>query len=152
MSKLPGIATPTASDTYKFIVLGTDAATHIAEEIEGADVVVPQCMVWSFFANMPLTVITLFTFGSSPEILLSVTADALHSLQLRRSERTRWAGAATICACLPERSRREECDQCLHRSYHYSHVHGRNQHHGGDFEASLRFWVSHHSAILYSSY
>lgn len=40
-------------------------------------------MVWSFFANMPLTVITLFTFGSSPEMLLSSTADALHSLQLR---------------------------------------------------------------------
>lgn len=72
-----------APDTFKFIVLGTDAATHIAEEIEGADVVVPQCMVWSFFANMPLTVITLFTFGSSPKMLLSSTADSLHSLQLR---------------------------------------------------------------------
>ncbi|CAK4030436.1 amino acid transporter [Lecanosticta acicola] len=45
-----------------FILLGTDAVTHIAEEIEEADVVVPRCILWSFIGNTPLTILTLFTF------------------------------------------------------------------------------------------
>ncbi|KAK3078313.1 hypothetical protein LTS18_007897 [Coniosporium uncinatum] len=45
-----------------YAVLGSDAAAHMAEEIRGADVVVPRTMWRSFVANMPLALAVLLSY------------------------------------------------------------------------------------------
>lgn len=58
-----------------FIVLGSDAVAHISEEILEPDVIVPQCMHWSFLCSIPLSLITLVTYGARIKLpnLLSKT-------------------------------------------------------------------------------
>lgn len=45
-----------------FIVGGSDAVVHIADEVDNAGLLMPQCMLWSFLLNIPMTLIMLVTF------------------------------------------------------------------------------------------
>lgn len=45
-----------------FVVQGSDAVVHIADEVEDAGVLMPHCMLWSFLLNIPMTLIMLVTF------------------------------------------------------------------------------------------
>ncbi|KXL46460.1 MAG: hypothetical protein FE78DRAFT_70127, partial [Acidomyces sp. 'richmondensis'] len=46
-----------------FIWLGSDAVTHLAEEVEDAARLVPQSMVRSYLLNAPLTFLLVLTYG-----------------------------------------------------------------------------------------
>lgn len=46
-----------------FIWLGSDAVTHLAEEVEDAARIVPQSMVRSYLLNAPLTFFLVLTYG-----------------------------------------------------------------------------------------
>lgn len=58
-----------------FVMLGSDGVAHLAEEIEDAGVVLPQSMLWSYYANAPLTllmtVVYCFSITSVPRTLSS---------------------------------------------------------------------------------
>ncbi|KAF2164776.1 hypothetical protein M409DRAFT_67527 [Zasmidium cellare ATCC 36951] len=44
-----------------FVVQGSDAVVHIADEVDDAGVLMPQCMLWAFLLNVPMTLIMLVT-------------------------------------------------------------------------------------------
>ncbi|CZT20696.1 uncharacterized protein RCC_06554 [Ramularia collo-cygni] len=56
-----------------FVLLGSDAMSYIAEEVEDAEIIVPRCVVWSFLFNAPITlgliVTFLFNLGSITDAL-----------------------------------------------------------------------------------
>lgn len=58
----PNIALLIGQVTAMFTLVGSDAAAHMAEEIQDAGVVVPRSMWWSFIANVPPTLIVLVTY------------------------------------------------------------------------------------------
>ncbi|KXT12097.1 hypothetical protein AC579_1873 [Pseudocercospora musae] len=45
-----------------FIVSGSEAVVHIAEEVEEPESILPRCIFWSFLANMPATLLLLITY------------------------------------------------------------------------------------------
>ncbi|EKM57710.1 uncharacterized protein PHACADRAFT_90968 [Phanerochaete carnosa HHB-10118-sp] len=71
----PAVATLVGQVTAMFTLVGSDAAAHMAEEIQDASKVVPRSMWWSFLANVPPTLIVLVTFC----FCLGDTASAIDS-------------------------------------------------------------------------
>jgi amino acid transporter len=45
-----------------FVMLGSDGVAHLAEEIEDAGVVLPQSMLWSYYVNVPLTLLMVLVY------------------------------------------------------------------------------------------
>ncbi|KAI5363086.1 Putative amino acid/polyamine transporter I [Septoria linicola] len=60
-----------------FTVLGSEATAHIAEEVEEPNKILPRCMVWSYLANLPGTLILLLTFAFNISDLNSAMNDMI---------------------------------------------------------------------------
>ncbi|EME40416.1 hypothetical protein DOTSEDRAFT_74110 [Dothistroma septosporum NZE10] len=56
------LSTLVGQSSAMFVALGSDAVTHIAEEIDNADLLVPQTMLRSFLVDIPITLIMLITY------------------------------------------------------------------------------------------
>ncbi|GIZ41191.1 hypothetical protein CKM354_000450500 [Cercospora kikuchii] len=59
-----------------FTVLGSEATVHISEEVEEPETVLPRCMLWSYLANLPGTLLLLLTYAFNVSDL-EVTAEAI---------------------------------------------------------------------------
>ncbi|KAM3424072.1 hypothetical protein BST61_g11377 [Cercospora zeina] len=59
-----------------FTVLGSEATAHIPEEVEEPETVLPRCMLWSYLANLPGTLLLLLTYAFNVTDL-EVTAEAI---------------------------------------------------------------------------
>lgn len=68
-----------------FTWLGSEATSHIAEEIEEPDTVLPRCMVWSYFINAPGTLLVLLTYAFNISNLDEVMSDVVPLVSLLRS-------------------------------------------------------------------
>lgn len=59
-----------------FTVLGSEATVHISEEVEEPETVLPRCMLWSYLANLPGTLLLLLTYAFNVSDL-EATAEAI---------------------------------------------------------------------------
>ncbi|PPJ60677.1 hypothetical protein CBER1_03466 [Cercospora berteroae] len=57
-------------------VLGSEATVHISEEVEEPETVLPRCMLWSYLANLPGTLLLLLTYAFNVSDL-EATAEAI---------------------------------------------------------------------------
>lgn len=99
-----GLSTLVGQSSAMFVVLGSDAVTYIAEEIDNPELLVPQTMLRSFLINVPITLIMLVTYvfnvGDVEEILRGTVPPFVSVLSNAFKNVAATTGFSVVILCL----------------------------------------------------